>query len=410
MFDNLDVSYDAATNVEASECLQSHAEHEPPMEYINVDQSMFPRISVSPPPAEEPVTTTDLVEYLTGPTQPINLVRQINTIPGRGVHNFFWWDVRNLRSWESFSMETISNIPGLYPLLTTPLDSNLFPHTPPANKTATPESEAALIDLVDQIYAPKVNAAVSLSQGSTSLALYPIPPAERHASGAHFLANYPHDNERTLAGGPRGRLVGLVKSFDQWNTGMRHEVPYQKVKYLNGLAHLQKCMREHNCRYGFILTEIEMVCVRAGCDEGSNIPYFGYLELSEAIPTKSAMKRSAESDTTITPRTSPEPEEVPLTVSLALYYLLMLSKSTPLPGQAGAFMDVGGPGALTRQRLWLGQDLQESERGKDGKDKWIPEPQMGEKRDAKRVRGWIFPHEPWHKREGNGVGKRGVRN
>jgi hypothetical protein len=30
----------------------------------------------------------------------------------------------------------------------------------------------------------------------------------------------------------------------------------------------------------------------------------------------------------------------------------------------------------------------------EAKDKWIPEPQIGERRDAKRVRGWVWPPGP----------------
>lgn len=83
-----------------------------------------------------------------------------------------------------------------------------------------------------------------------------------------------------------------------------------------------------------------------------------------------------------------------MTASLALYYLLMLSKSVPLPTQPSSNLNVGGPGALTRQRILP-----------EGKDKWIPEPQIGERRDAKRVRGWVWPQDAWHRREGGGVAR-----
>lgn len=83
-----------------------------------------------------------------------------------------------------------------------------------------------------------------------------------------------------------------------------------------------------------------------------------------------------------------------MTASLALYYLLMLSKSVPLPTQPSSHLNVGGPGALTRQRILP-----------DRKDKWIPEPQIGERRDAKRVRGWVWPQDAWHRREGGGVAR-----
>lgn len=360
--------------------------------------------SLTPPPSIDFVPNGSLLTYLTEPTQPINLVRQLNISPGRGLNNYFWWDVRNVRSWETCSLDTISSIPGLLPLLNFGVDTSLFPQGPSPSNTVTPASESDLANVANKIYFPKINAAIQLSQGSTSLSLYQAPSQDKSSGNPHFLANYPHDADRTLTGLPRGRVVGLVKSFDRWNTGMRRESPARKVDYLNGLSHLQKCMRDHSCRYGFILTEIELVCVRAGCDDNGQ-PYFGYLEVSEAIATKNAAPVSqfaAESGT-------PEPVETPLTVTLALYYLLMLAKSTPLPGQPGSFMDVGGPGALTRQRIWSGMDLAENARGKDGKDKWIPEPQMGEKRDAKRIRGWVWPQDPWHKREGNGSGKRAAK-
>jgi hypothetical protein len=361
--------------------------------------------SMTPPPSVDLVPNGSLLSYLTEPTQPINLVRQLTISPGRGLNNYFWWDVRNVRSWETFSLDTMSSIPGLLPLLNFGVDTTLFPQGPSPSSTVTPASEVDLANVANKIYFPKVNAAIQLSQGSSSLSLYQVPSADGSTGNPHFLANYPHDADRTLSGLPRGRVVGIVKSFDRWNTGMRLESPARKVDYLNGLSHLQKCMRDHSCRYGFILTEIELVCVRAGCDDNGQ-PYFGYLEVSEAIATKNAAAApqfAAESGT-------PEPVEMPLTVTLALYYLLMLAKSTPLPGQAGSFMDVGGPGALTRQRIWSGFDLAENERGKEGKDKWIPEPQMGERRDAKRIRGWVWPQDPWHKREGNGGGKRGARS
>ena len=193
---------------------------------------------------------------------------------------------------------------------------------------------------------------------------------------------------------------------------MRHDSnPARRVDYLAGLAHLQKSMRDHCCRYGFLITEIEMVVVRAGCGE-DGMPWFGKVEVSEAIRVSTARQRST---TLVIDEDGNEVEiddleadgDVPLTVSLALHHLLLLAKSSPLPGELSTFMDVGGPGALTRQRTWDSAfDLLAEMVGKDGKDKWIPEPGLAEKRDAKRVRGWVVPTDPWHKREGLGGSKR----
>ncbi|KAF7589456.1 hypothetical protein BBP40_004254 [Aspergillus hancockii] len=369
-------------------------------------------------------SSTTLLSYLTAPTQAINLVRNVSVIPTRGMHDYFWWDIRNLRGWASFSLSTFHSINGLTKLLKTAIPSHLTPSTGVPNNHLCPDSEFALVDLIQDIYAPRVNAALAVSQGSEHLTLYPAPiprmQTNRNYGGPHFLANYASDTERTSSGMPRGRLVGIVKTFDRWNTSMRTEAPHRRVEYLNGLAHLQRCMREHSCRYGFIITEIELVCVRAGCDEGDDVPYFGFLEVSAPIPTKLAVNSNEgylnpcsapyghpnsptpSSDSSLASQSplldaysSPAPEgglDAPMTTSLALYFLVMLSKSVPLPSQPSSHLNVGGPGALTRQRTLP-----------EGKDKWIPEPQIGEKRDAKRVRGWIWPQDAWHRREGGGA-------
>lgn len=394
--------------------------------------------------------STTLLSYLTAPNQAIKLVRNVNVVPTRGMHDYFWWDIRNLRNWESFSLGTFDSINGLTKLLKTDIPAGLTPPTLVHPSRLTPECEPSLIDLIRDIYVPRVNAAVAVSQGRQHLSLYPAPTVRtsvnKNHGCPHFLANYACDTEQTSSGLPRGRLVGIVKSFDRWNTAMRNESPPRRVEYLNGLAHLQRCMREHSCRYGFIMTEIELVCVRAGCDDGDDVPYFGFLELSTPIPTKvaayssstssysdgydrfhsptpsittdnssSASSRRSRSRTRSRSRSishSPLPPQrrstnpysslfacdetldTPMTASLALYYLLMLSKSVPLPTQPSSHLNVGGPGALTRQRILP-----------DGKDKWIPEPQIGERRDAKRVRGWVWPQDAWHRREGGGVAR-----
>lgn len=381
---------------------------------------MSPRENPNPP-------STNLISYLTMPTQAVNLCRNVSIIPTRGMHDYYWWDIRNLRNWDSFSFATFDSFHGLTKLLKTEIPGTLTPPVGVASSRLAPDTESGLVALIRDLYAPRVNAALAVSQGPEHIQLYAAPPDTRSAGfknygHPHFLANYSTDTECTGAGSIRGRLVGIVKSFDRWNSAMRNEAPHRRVEYLNGLSHLQRCMREHSCRYGFIITEIELVCVRAGCDDGCDIPYFGYLEVAAPIPLKTAapspqtMRDASALATPISARSfsssshgsssngsshsrhpSPGPEadypddtvSTPMTASLALYFLLMLSKSVPLPDQPSAHLNVGGPGTLTRQRVLP-----------DGKDKWIPEPQTGERRDAKRVRGWIWPHDAWHRREG----------
>lgn len=396
-----------------------------PTPRYNHEQAQTPQ--PSPMPALSPQDdlnspSTNLLTYLTTPTQAINLVRNVSVVPTRGMHDYFWWDIRNLRSWKSFSLPTFDSMPRLTQLLKLEIPGLLAPPIAVLPRRLAPESEPALVSLIRDLYAPRINAALAVSQGEDHLKLYTAPDTRhtgnKNHGNPHFLANYANDSERTGSGLPRGRLVGIVKSFDRWNSGMRNEAPHRRVEYLNGLAHLQRCMREHSCRYGFIITEIELVCVRAGCAEGNDVPYFGFLEISSPIPLKTAAvssQRTPDAPTLATPISSrsslsssyasssqsshgsptstPETHEggisTPMTASLALYFLLMLSKSVPLPHQPSARLNVGAPGALTRQHILP-----------EPKDKWIPEPQIGERRDAKRVRGWVWPHDIWHRREG----------
>lgn len=351
-----------------------------------VQYPAFADVSFDTYPSVAP--TSSLLEYLSGSNPSPSLVRRVTSAP-RGIHNHFWWDVRNLRNWEDFNITTIKAIPSILPLLEVPVPSSYLPQ--PCRQNLQPENESALHDVCTNYYANKVNAALKVAQGSTHMVMRAVKPVAGGRSQPEFVSNYPSDYEKTIFGDSRGRVVGLVKCYDQWNTGMRSEAPPKQVLYLQGLAHLHRVMREHGCRYGFIMTEIELLCVRCGgpsdaatvdpttVNAQTGVPIFGYLETSAPIRLSTQGKH-------------PETGDIQLTAPLALWYLHMLAKENPFDGMGTWRMDVGGPAALTRQNFLE-------------KDTWIPKPQLGEKREAKRVRGWIFPDEPLSKRE-CGKGKR----
>ena len=122
------------------------------------------------------------------------------------------------------------------------------------------------------------------------------------------------------------------------------------------------------------MTEIELVCFRLGTED---IPYFGFLEVAATI------ELSAKEG---------------LTACLALWYLHMLAKDEPLPGQLGWKVEVGPPADLTRSKVL------------EKKDAWIREPQVGEKRGAKRMRGWVMPSDPLNRKmEGGRKNARALR-
>lgn len=299
---------------------------------------------------------------MTGRGPPVNPV-PVNLINSRrGLTTHCWWDIRNLRTWDDLNLSTIRNIQGFPGLLNVSIRAAGLPFPQIPQSRLQPQSETALLEVYRDFYAVKVNAALKVSQGQFSYISLRADKS-RDRDGPHFVSNYQNDAACTLAGNGRGRVVGLVKSFDRWNSGMRHEPGQPKVEYLQGLAHLHRCMREHSCRYGFIATEIELVCVRMGT---LDVPHFGFLELAPAIATAT---------------------ESGLTACMALWYLHMLARNVPLPGQHGWQVDVGPPCALTRQKVM------------GARDEWIPSPGVSESRNAKTARGWVHPGDPFNKKK-----------
>ncbi|KAK4982151.1 hypothetical protein LTR50_007823 [Elasticomyces elasticus] len=346
-----------------------------------------------------PATST-LLEYLIAPNPSPALVQRIAA--ERSQHSHFWFDIRNLRSWTDFNVNTISMIPGLLQLLQIPIPTHAL--AAPGHVSQTPETHAQLHDICRDHHAVKVNAALRVAQGTTHMALRSLEATPGSLQQPEFVSNYKSDHEKTIYGDGRGRVVGVVKCFDQWNSGMRAESPAQRVKYLHGLAHLHRFMREHGCRYGFIMTEIELVCVRCGGpppSTGNDVPLFGFLELAAPIQMATHGLRSGfpvPPTDYHRPSTGPcrvDGSDIQMTATLALFYLHMLAKESPLPGQYGWRLDVGGPAALTRQYHL-------------DRDDWIPKPNLSEKREAKRSRGWVWPDEKLNRRE-CGRGKRTAR-
>ena len=329
------------------------------------------RLSMGPELADdEDIVFTTVLEYLTGPN-PAPSLTQRPIESGKGQSTHFWFDIRNLRPWTDFNVSNISAIPGLLRLLKIDVDAKNLPA--PGRVTLNPETPSQLAEICANHHAVKVNAALIVAQGRKHIQMRALKASSGARQQPEFVASYQSDAEKTIYGDGRGRVVGIVKCYEQWNSGMRSGSPNDRVKYLRHLAHLHHFMREHGTRYGFIMTEIELVCVRAGGPpNGENIPLFGYLEVAAPVQV----------DTSGTALDG----SLKMTVGLALWYLHMLAKEQPLDAQFHWKLQVGGPAALTR-------------RHHQARDDWMPKPNMSEKRDAKRVRGWVWPDEPLSKRE-----------
>ncbi|KLU83489.1 hypothetical protein MAPG_02549 [Magnaporthiopsis poae ATCC 64411] len=253
--------------------------HQPQQTYAPRESSPLASAAMTPEvsaPALGPTST--LLSYLTSANPAPALVRTIS-FPLRDPHTkHFWWDVRQVRPWTSFSASSILALPGAAALLSVPVPASLLPSAPVTQRHL--ETEQALHAAYASFYLPKLNAALALSSDKPLQLSVPSKSGVAGASSSEcaFVANVSGESSSAAAifgGKPTGRVVGLVKSFDRFNTGMRVEGNIKRVEYLRGLAHLHHVMREHGCRYGFILTEIELVFVRNGA-EGT--PHFGYLE------------------------------------------------------------------------------------------------------------------------------------
>lgn len=326
----------------------------------------------------EPTTpSTTLLNYLAASNPAASLVRSISFPMRDPSIKHFWWDIRSVRPWTAFNLNTILSLPGASDLLTTPVPSPLLPAI--AASARHPETEAALHGIYASYYLPKLNAALAV----TSNRPVQIAVPSRVPEGVNdllFVASAAHDPATAAAmfgGKPSARVVGIVRSFDRFNTGMRAEGNIKRVEYLRGLSAVHHAMREHGCRYGFILTEIELVVVRNGV-EGT--PFFGELEIA-------SVQLATSSET-------PSLDSTPFTACLALWGLCQVAgDNVDATGQAHYRSDIGAPEDATRRKA-------------RAKDSWIPQPQLAEKREAKRSRGWVWPEDPIAKKE---VGKRRVK-
>lgn len=338
--------------------------------------------------------TTTMSSYLAEPNPAVNLVPTHPRGYGDGNPKHCWWDIRNLRTWEDFNLQTINEFEILSGLLNVPVNSVALPKPKPLNTTGSnPQDLPSLASTIENYHCAKVNAALRTSQGADHHLV--MQPARTAQDGPFFISNYANDAEATLSGNGRGRVVGLVKPYEQWNSGKRNmekrdDKCQAGVEYLRHLAHLQVLMRTHNCRYGFIITEIELVCVRMGTEEGA--PYFGLLEMSPPIPMKTHHSSSS---------LSGNANNSQLTACLALWYLHMLAGDCPLPGQYGWKVDVGPPAAWTRSKVLKG--------GLEGRDAWQPKVTMAEIRHACTLRGWAWPEDKVHRAKEGVVTVRGGR-
>ncbi|KJR84073.1 sialidase-like protein [Sporothrix schenckii 1099-18] len=365
-----------------------------------------PVITATPPSATSaPATsgpTTSLVTYLTAPNPAPALVRTIS-FPLRDPNTkHYWWDVRQVRPWSSFTMPNLSALPGASSVLTCPMPVSLLPTPHAPARSIHPETESDLHNLCAAHYLPRINAALAFSssrpiQLTSSTASVDAVTASTYDE--FFVGHVAGDSAPAAAlfgGKPTARVVGLVKSFDRFNTGMRAEGNIKRVEYLRGLAHLHHLMREHSCRYGFLITEIELVIVRNGTE---TTPQFGQLEVASVPLAKTTVSSQAVDDI------KDGLAETPLTAGLALWGLCMLA-SDEMAAAAVSPSAASSMPLLCSYSTHIGAPAEGTRRKAAPRASWMPLPQLAEKRTAKRARGWVMPEDAVGRKE---MGRRGVR-
>ena len=301
--------------------------------------------------------------------------------PGPGRDRHFFFDVRNVRSWSEFSLETMLGVPELRSLLHREVPCDNF--STPGPVGTSPATREQLHLAYRDHFGVKLNAALNPSLAQ--------PTSQMHSNTGDSTLILPDFTSTASKNQERIRVVGIVLCYEQWRSDMRHGSPSEQVRYLLGLARLQHFFREHGCRYGFIITEIELVCVRYGGDDltyeskrpesspsfteissSAPIPIFGYLEVSNAVALSEQTTRSS--------------KDLKMTAGLALWYLHMQACDEPLPGHRHWKLEIGKPSAMTRKKHLV-------------RDAGMSKPVFVETRRAKRIRGWIRPNEDFSKKE-----------
>lgn len=298
-------------------------------------------------------------------------------------NKIWFFDVRNVRHWAEFKLETMLDIPELRSLLLREVSCDNLPTPRPVTKH--PSTEERLRLAYRDYYGVKLNAALRLSNTQPSFQMH------TRQGGNSLSPDFTSSIISGLSSSGNNHVVGIVLPREQWSTEMRVGDGNAKVRYLHGLARLQHALRENNCRYGFIITETELICVRYGGDDkiydaerdhtetkfsssaitsSHHIPIFGFFEITETIDLR---------HNNMNPYSEPK-----MTAGLALWYLHMQAQDQALPGHLHWKIQVGTAAAVTRHKYVP-------------VDPWVPKRSERDRRVSTRLRGWAMAEDKFHR-------------
>ncbi|KAH8801717.1 hypothetical protein F5884DRAFT_525165 [Xylogone sp. PMI_703] len=232
-----------------------------------------------------------------------------NTVNDRYGHG----DITHIGVWQDFNLRTITTSYGAV-LKNTAIAPEPMPTTPPQPITSEVSVWQRVSLYLDSRVRRALNAGFHYMRTQNRLRGHSV-----ISTGEGELAQIPggfRPGRAFFVGNLRvarrvNRVPGDLKPSYKWSSALRN-TRMQQMEYKPALSQVNWYMRQHSTRYGFILTDRELVAIR-------RLDNNGRLELSEPIPWT-------------TRGTSQQPQ---LTVLLALWYLGMLASENPgwrLPG------------------------------------------------------------------------------
>ncbi|PGH29203.1 hypothetical protein GX50_08038 [[Emmonsia] crescens] len=246
---------------------------------------------------------SSLMAYLQNAPPAIPTILHPNSGPNTTSTSYGASDICHVGEWINFNLATVCQRYQAH-LMATMLPPDPFPASPPQpinsenplrhriSDMLTPRIRRALRAGFDQLQA--ANQLDGLTPLSFDVGEAALTPNGFTPDLAYFVA-------ASFGSGPN-RAPGDVKLSWKWSTAMATGTVYDQNEFYQVLSQVNYYMKQHESRYGFVLTDNELVAIRRLDGNGS-------LELSTPISWENY-------GTAAQPR---------LTVMLALWYLGMLA-------------------------------------------------------------------------------------
>ncbi|OAX78607.1 hypothetical protein ACJ72_07082 [Emergomyces africanus] len=212
-------------------------------------------------------------------------------------------DIHSVGVWINFTLATVRQRYQAH-LMTTTLPPDPFPVSPPQPINSENPLRHRISDMLTTRIRRALRAGFNQLQAAHQLnGLTPLSfdVGEAALTPGGFKPDLAYFVAASFGSGPN-RAPGDVKPSWKWSTAMATGTAHDRNEFRQVLSQVNHYMKQHGSRYGFVLTDIELVAIRRLDGNGS-------LELSTPISWESH-------GTAAQPR---------LTVMLALWYLGMLA-------------------------------------------------------------------------------------